>query len=73
MARPELRRVTAGRYAYRGRYIIRTVWDGPRGGKVFWWELGDHDEYEAVVLDGLSAYRTLGAAMSAIDAESRDD
>lgn len=64
-------RFTAGRYCYRGRYIIRTSWEdtGPRGGTHYLWELGTEDKYGAVNLDGAGGFRTMRDAMAEVDKE----
>lgn len=64
-------RVTAGRYLYRGRAIVRTEWEkeGPRGGTVYLWELGKHDPDAGIVLDGYEGFRTLREAMRAVDVD----
>lgn len=63
-------KISAGRYRYRGRYVIRTSWDdGPRGGIRYWWELGTVDNYGGVSLDGILPFRTLREALAEIDQE----
>lgn len=71
--RPRPVKVTAGRYRYRGRWVIQTCWDGPRGGNRWRWEIGDDDKHEpgAVILDGLDNYRTMREAMDAIDKDGQ--
>jgi len=71
-ARHRAQRLGPGRYLYRGRYIIRTTWegDGPAGGTITRWELGTEDCYGAVVLDGVpSGGRTLREAKADVDQE----
>lgn len=64
-------RLSAGRYSYRGRVIVRTEWEreGSRGGTRYLWELGKHDPDAGVVLDGYEGFRTLREAMRAVDVE----
>ena len=68
-------RLAAGRYAYRGRVIVRTDWpgEGRRGGTVLKWELGRLDSHGIVSLDGDYGYRTLRDALQAVDEEQGRD
>lgn len=63
---PSAQRRSAGFYAYRDRLIVRTQWDGPKGGKVWLWEHASWDRGE-VVIDGMTGYPTLRAAKAALD------
>ena len=71
----KLSRISAGRYLLGRWYIIRTEWEreGPRGGSRWWWELGEPDEYGAVVLDGLNAFPTLREAVAWVRANDGQD
>jgi hypothetical protein len=62
-------KIAPGRYCYRGRYIIETCWDGPRGGRRYVWELGTEDKYHGIVLDGDIGFRTMRQAMAEVDAD----
>jgi hypothetical protein len=66
----DLRRIAAGRYEYRGKAIVKTDWDGPRGGTIYRWETGQLDADGVVTIDGYISYGRLRDAVSAIDSES---
>ena len=62
-----LRKIAAGRYGYRGRYVLRTDWEGPRGGTIWRWEMGRDDRHGELFIDGLNSYSTRRDAMAEPD------
>lgn len=59
-----MRRVMAGVYELPdGRRVLRTEWDGPRGGRRYLWELASKDPWGGWVIDGMGSLgRTLREA-----------
>jgi hypothetical protein len=64
-----MRRIAAGIYeSLDGQHrIIRTEWEGPRGGKLHFWEHATPDRYAGWVLDGYGGERTLAKARAQLE------
>jgi len=68
---PTLRRLSAGLYRHEptGRYIVSRVDEGPRGGRIWLWEIASRDTHTtALIQDGALPFHTLREAMEALDA-----
>ena len=67
----KLTKLVAGTYETAGEWaIIKTEWDGPRGGKFFLWERAKKDPYgRGYVIDESSPSRTLREAKRKLEAQ----
>ncbi len=68
-----LTKLHAGCYRYRGRYVVRTSWEGPRDGTRWRWETAHDDPYSGITFDGAIGHRTRKEAMEAIDEDAERD
>lgn len=72
MTEPKPEKMWAGCYQYRGRLVVRTSWDGARGGTKWRWETGYLDAYDRINIDGNISHLTRKEAMEDIDRDAKE-